>query len=345
MDRKQNNAFTIVEMLVAMALAVIVMGLASVIFARAVTAYRKAAATLEITRRADAITQQLTNDFRGLRKDAPLAVWFERDGSGRHYDQILFFANGNFQTIKQYLYDTNGNGGIDFNDKEKTVDGNLSRIYYGHGVEIQTDNTGVNIIGSVNYLQSGLLSRRAHLLTSDTTLFYKTFEIANFNATFLPLGNNVLEYDVSSLIDWQTVVSNQTNCNCIIQTCLKNEVDPSTTGRPTIDMQNRRKTLHLLLSEQVRDFQVQWAYQSVDTNPVQVFEGVRWWPNEAAAFQRGVYFNMPGGTTEAHWGTAANNGFVAGFLPTALKFTFTLYDSKGLFPEGRTFTHIVMIDN
>jgi hypothetical protein len=30
-------------------------------------------------------------------------------------------------------------------------------------------------------------------------------------------------------------------------------------------------------------------------------------------------------------------------LGRALKFTFTLYDSRGIIPEGRTFTHIVYI--
>jgi hypothetical protein len=32
-------------------------------------------------------------------------------------------------------------------------------------------------------------------------------------------------------------------------------------------------------------------------------------------------------------------------LGRALKFTFTLYDSKGIFKDGRTFTHIVYLDN
>jgi len=31
-------------------------------------------------------------------------------------------------------------------------------------------------------------------------------------------------------------------------------------------------------------------------------------------------------------------------LGRALKFTFTLYDSRGLIPKGRTFTHIVYLD-
>ena len=32
-------------------------------------------------------------------------------------------------------------------------------------------------------------------------------------------------------------------------------------------------------------------------------------------------------------------------LGRALKFTFTLYDSKGIIKEGRTFTHIVYLDD
>jgi len=31
-------------------------------------------------------------------------------------------------------------------------------------------------------------------------------------------------------------------------------------------------------------------------------------------------------------------------LGRALKFTFTLYDSKGIIKEGRTFTHVVYLD-
>jgi hypothetical protein len=32
-------------------------------------------------------------------------------------------------------------------------------------------------------------------------------------------------------------------------------------------------------------------------------------------------------------------------LGRAFKFTFTLYDSMGIFPEGKIFTHIVYLDN
>jgi hypothetical protein len=37
-------------------------------------------------------------------------------------------------------------------------------------------------------------------------------------------------------------------------------------------------------------------------------------------------------------------GLIPG-LGRALKFTFTLYDSKGIIKQGRTFTHIVYLDN
>ena len=33
-----------------------------------------------------------------------------------------------------------------------------------------------------------------------------------------------------------------------------------------------------------------------------------------------------------------------GIYPKAFRFTFTLYDSKGILEEGKTFTHIVYLD-
>jgi hypothetical protein len=37
------------------------------------------------------------------------------------------------------------------------------------------------------------------------------------------------------------------------------------------------------------------------------------------------------------------NPFNKPTYPQALKFTFTLYDSRGVFKEGQTFTHIVYL--
>ena len=63
----------------------------------------------------------------------------------------------------------------------------------------------------------------------------------------------------------------------------------------------------------------------------------------------GVYFQMDVRVPSAMWNPISqcrthNTYFVPTFFPKALKFTFTVYDAKGLYPEGRTFTQIVTID-
>jgi hypothetical protein len=66
----------------------------------------------------------------------------------------------------------------------------------------------------------------------------------------------------------------------------------------------------------------------------------------------GVYFMLPNGTnaTSDLWFDIRNCGtsgaaFSSTFYPKALKFTFTLRDLNGIFEAGKTFTHIVYIDN
>jgi type II secretory pathway pseudopilin PulG len=381
MKIKSNNAFTIVELLVAMALVMILMGLSSVVFTTGVKAHRTADSTVEVVRRTEAICQQLSSDFRGLRTDAPMAMWFEivdTDGDGTAdtwYDQIQFFANGDFQTIKQY--DSDGNGIPD-----KTVSGMMARIYYGHGWRMNTmtapwtfeENYRWN---SASQPGARLLARRAHLLTSDMNLTYSIFsgvsspfpDMSLFTgAGFTAFGNNLVEYDQISLTDWQTLVQTTANCNHFLQVCFNNNsADAATAGRPIMDMKNA-ETLHLLMAEEVSSFQIQWAYKSEDqiknTSTGEMFGvnerfvGVRWWPDYSRGdfYQAGfgAYFNMPGGvsgTMVNSWKTVGVGGhqsevvyFSPAYFPRAIKFTFTVHDVKGLFPDGRTFTHIVYIE-
>ncbi len=361
-----KKAFTIVELLVAMGLVVILVALSSLIFAAGVKAHRLADSTIEITRRAEAVSRQLVADVGGLRTDAPLAIWFEHDpATGKRYDQILFFANGDFQTMRQY------NG--------QTVSGNLSRIYYGHAWQVNTDINAVPTAFTAQYRQSGLLSRRAHLLTSNLTLTYPGIPTPFpngttpdfFAATFFPYTNNRSEYDQLSLAEWKNLMQTQDNCNQMLQICFNNGTNVSDTGRPMIDMTNI-DTLHLLLSEQISEFKVQWAFKSEDLidistgNPFlpdQLFSGLLWWPESGDLLsfveqRRGVFFNMPGivpppadVTPPDEWDPVSACKyspmivFSPTYVPRALKFTFTVHDAKGLFPEGKTFTQIVKIDN
>lgn len=50
-------------------------------------------------------------------------------------------------------------------------------------------------------------------------------------------------------------------------------------------------------------------------------------------------------TAAIPWVRPTSNSGSSRFNPRALRFTFTLYDSKGILKKGRTFTHIVVWDN
>lgn len=402
MTNKKNNAFTIVELVVAMGLLVMLVGLSSMVFSSSVKAHRKAAATIEITRNLRVITEQLTADFRGLRKDAPMMFRFEpvgtdTDGSGTidadeyvYYDMTHFFADGDFQAM------------------DPVVSGNLSRIYYGHAnsQDLFTDNTLTPDFDTYH-----VLSRKAHILTADSGIFSVYGQIplisnagvldySQFAATFgqtnnyLPnyLDENILEFNTITLNQWIDALNylnagSPANANAFITYCM------SDTARPYINLEDYQ-TLHLLMSQGVTDFEVQWAYTVEDlttsattdtsilsTNPG-YFAGVRWWPdvdplgdgigsgmdadNDFVIMGNvpfGVYFEMPGQTSYPDWDRVKPNStespaqmanrrcraqagyFRQDFYPKALKFTLRLKDSNDLFPDGKTFTHIVYLDN
>jgi len=152
-----------------------------------------------------------------------------------------------------------------------------------------------------------------------------------------------------ALSQWKTITSDPCYNNQIITTCFDN-----TDGRPGIDLDNAQ-TLHMLMTQGVGHFQIQWSY----------FDGgqLRWWPSDdpdgngntddsdftaMGADEFGIYFNMPAGVEVPSGATNwfdSNVEFFLGFFPEALKFTLTLYDSRGVFPEGKTFTHIVYLDD
>jgi len=331
------------------------LGLSGMVFKTTVSAHRAAGATIEVSRNLRAITEQINTDLRGLRKDAPLAVWFERDpATGQRYDQIQFFADGDFQTTKQY----------DDGTADTTVYGNMARIYYGHAWIADTAETAVikdyydvlNFDGTVDR-GSLALARRTHILTSNLNLMPR-FDVPNFNTTFNSLDNDGYEYDLATLTDWNNLCQDTANCNQLIETCFSNYNDYTLGGRPKIDYHDF-ETLHLLLSQGIIQMQIQWAYTADDLGTPGSFTGFRWFPSDDPAgdgsvasdfsgqSQFGYYYNMPvgvdpdmdgDGLPDGVWGTLTA-------IPRALKFTFVLRDSNGVFADGKTFTHIVYLDN
>jgi len=142
-ELRTNKAFTLIELVVAVAILAMVLSFAGVVFKVSIGAYRTAIANAEIMRKLRAITDQLNTDFKGVRKDCPIGVYG---------DHVVFFANGDFQSIGQHPY-KKANGDIAL----KTVSGNIACIFYG-----QTANVGKP--------REKILARRQTILTADSTL-------------------------------------------------------------------------------------------------------------------------------------------------------------------------------
>jgi prepilin-type N-terminal cleavage/methylation domain-containing protein len=267
-----RRAFTIVELLVAMGLFGMLLAASGVIFATAVNAHRTAEATSEITQNLAAITDQLNADFRGLRKDMPAAVAFDVDdpcSPGVRLDRIIFFANGDFQSVRQY-------GG-------QTVVGNVASIFYG-----QSDSPDPNSL-EPDIQRKKILARKQVIFTS--------LDPDPCNST--PYD----EYVVGSLSQWLT--------------------NPPTwkewIRRPDVDI-NVEEHIPMFMAQGVDDFTIQVDF---GINP----DGsLNWQPQDNTVNDNKIYL-------------------LALLGPQAIKFTFTLYDSKGIFPDGKTFTHIVYLDN
>jgi type II secretory pathway pseudopilin PulG len=405
----QSKAFTIVELLVAMMLLVILLALSGLVFNTTVEAHRTAGATIDVTRNLRAITDQLNADFRGLRKDAPVFIRFysQMDVSlpgdiGSRYDAIHFFADGDFQTMRQYpvTWDSSGDGILNGADttRMETIYGTVARVYYGHA----------NTPAGTDFAASELLARKSHILTSlGGALFYydqiplvsnwpplpKEFPPSvplayNYDLFDDPLGGfgirmgttypveNEYEFNTITLTDWINALNYlnlggvPVNANHFINYCMLDGF------RPVVELGDVN-TLHLLLSQGIIEMKIQWAYTNDDlidpstgSPPVPGitgFTGIRWWPSRdpngdgdvtdadflAPGMDRlefGVYFQLPGGSGMVGWFPVQacrtiNMNFSNTFYPRALKFTFVLRDSNGLFADGRTFTHIVYLDN
>jgi type II secretory pathway pseudopilin PulG len=100
------------EMVVALGIMAIVMSFAGVIFRVSTDSHRLALANAEIMQKLRAITEQLDADFRGLRKDGEILVFWRAErkanytGTNRNaeeafdrFDRIMFFADGRLSDL------------------------------------------------------------------------------------------------------------------------------------------------------------------------------------------------------------------------------------------------------
>jgi prepilin-type N-terminal cleavage/methylation domain-containing protein len=348
---KKRRAFTLIELVTAVALLALVLMFSGIIFKVSIESYRTASANAEIMQKLRVITEQLNADFRGLCKDAPLFMCFYEDSndSYRRCDQIMFFAVGDFQSTQLY----SGSPAVP-STSGVPVRGNVARISYICSPR--------HYQLPPRYERERMLIRRQHILTADRTLDQWP-DAANIKASFMiepPSGvhkNERYEHDSLSLSQWKTIDRD---------TC-KDEFTLVLFMEPVwIDMANP-DTYHKLMCNGVGNLAIQWAYR--DPNDF----GLYWFPSSnpdgSGTYSHfylmdnlglpmsnamnnffGIFLNVPNCTYFGDWFPIENaecrpgKFFDSRFYPAAFKFTFTLYDSKNIIKGGRPFTHIVYLD-
>jgi len=364
-----KRGFTLIELLVAIGILAIVLSFAGTIFRVSIDSYHTAVANAEIMRKLQAIVEQLDADFRGLRKDGEIfVVWVAsrtdptadpRDpNSYERFDRIMFFADGDFHSYR---------------DRPKVIRGNLARICYmlARKGDLKAQDLRP---------QERVLARTQHIITADSQLSWFLDPNA-FSDVQWYQWNNFYEYDKLTMEQWLKIPPEQKQdvLSVIMDVTVGgSKVDPKFRGAH-VD-RNDPNTLHMLLCEGVGQFAVQGFYErpggagqwrwipQVDPagNGLDPMN-----PSNAVNADEDFYFipgdpNTPGVLypyRELEPGVGYGGVVLKSFpfypaqnvrwsnfpripgLGRALKFTFTLYDSKGVLPHGRTFTHIVYLDD
>lgn len=343
------KGFTLIELLVAIGILAVVISFAGLIFNVSMDAHRTAMANAEIMQKLRAITNQLNTDFRGLSKqDEILAVWVARslpanadykdndlDGYER-FDRIMFFTNGDFQSYKV----------------NPQVRGNVARVCYqiarrDNNRPEQQDRT------------ERILARTQHIMTADSTL-ESFLDPNNFSSTDWFEWNNRYEYDKISPEIWKRIPFED-------KQDMLSVITDTRVGSSTVDEQIRgafvdpadANSIHMLLCEGVGEFKIQGWYEAeqqwlpeVDPDGDGDLSDTHFYDQDDPNTP-GVLYPFPpyGGVKINHFPSYPREevneeyfGSIPG-LGRALKFTFTLFDSKGILKNGRTFTHIVYLDN
>ncbi len=304
-----------------------------------------------------AITDQLKSDFTGLRKDGEIfVVWVAEPKPGadtadpnsyERFDRIMFFTNGDFQS-----YGTN----------PKVIRGNLARVSY-----MLAKRGGIGGVKAENQLrEKRILARTQHIYTDDNFLDNYLDPANGFTGTNDQWGywNNRLEYDKTTLEQWKNILWEEppTPCKKDMLTVIADvTVDESTipdVARGANVEPADANTIHMLLCEGVGEFKIQGWYDKRQ----------RWVPeidpdgdgdlSNSDFFLDGkhvpgVLYSVPPYSGVNLSGEFSGDSFqellneedfnlIPG-LGRALKFTFTLYDSKGVIKNGRTFTYIVYL--
>ncbi len=385
MRRYPNKAFTILELLVAMALLVAMMAISGMVFKMAVDAHRRADATGQVTRKLRAIVNQLDADFRGLNEQAEMTmVWVPvpMDAQGNalplttppasvhHYgrfDRVVFFANGNFQSYSPQP-PSNPDQIIPVSvptlvrNTSKLVQGDMALICY------MPANNSAGTAAKDQSPRTRILARSQHILASDrelvgdpdptTGLTYPlyvnpTLSTGNLATAFSPSFIQRFEYINLSILQWLYMdrLNQMSNKGLVLSRMTGVSIwnGNATGGGLSVDpraVDPLNKNIHMLLCEGVGEFSIQSWHNGQQ----------RWYPDiirNSDGSIAGMDFFFTGNQLNSKWlswspslagmGSDFSADPTMGGIGRALKFTFTLYDSHGVFKNGKTFTHIIYL--
>ncbi len=345
-----RKAFTLLEMVVAMALMAVVMAIAGSVFRAGIQAVRLASANAEIMETFRVITNQLDADFRGLTKESDVFVVWAADADGQQrFDRIMFHALGDFPS-----YD----GGA-------LTRGNTARISY-------------TLAGDASGLKAHAQSPVSRTLVR-TQHAYIPRRVQS--SVFDPIGDSVTEkragqlwynkhqFDNLTLKAWNDIPDFQKNdlLSIVGDVNVADAKVPRDERGAWIDRSDA-DTLHMLLAERVGQFSIQgrrtvngslrrWPMTDPTPNDGSLEDsdfdtigsGITakidtenpMWSLYSVSGRRthgdpNVTFPSNEGTSSAGIGDAWDLG-------PDLLFTFTLYDAQGLIEGGRTLTHRVGI--
>ena len=334
----------------AVAVFAIVLSFVSVIFRVSIEAHRTAIANAEIMQKLRAITDQLNADFKGLRKDGEIFVaWTAKPQTGaepngpsvyERFDRIMFFADGDFQS-----YGVN-----------PMIRGNIARICY---MLAKSPSQGDPKRAPEQEPRERILARTQHILTADSTLA-NFLDPNSFTDEQWYMWNNRYEYDKISLDAWKKISWRQkADMLSVISdvTVQPSRITEKWRSRGATVSSADPNSIHMLMCEGVGAFKIQGWYDMLQqwvpkvdpdddgdltdthfflTDPNDVPGVLYPYPPFGALAMNNI--NYPRELIdEAHFNEIPGLG-------RALKFTFTLYDSKGVIKRGRTFTHIVYLD-